>query len=156
MALSRIATYGDACQAYPASIQVSQRLAVMVLQGYGTNLAQIHAQPGQLIIRRRHFAFANEYDVLQRQKASQSGMIAEGCELGRVGRPGASAARPDCLQPLLRFSGSVAARHRLLSAGLAGGWRASAMGVVPDGAGGGWEAPVHVKSGFIFNGPVKG
>ena len=77
----------------PRFQHVSQRLTVMVLQGYGTDVAQIQAQPGQLIIRRRHFAVANEDDVLQRQKASQSGMIAEGRELGRVGRAVASAAR---------------------------------------------------------------
>src|SRR6516225_3188855 len=45
------------------------------------------------MIRRRHCAVAHEDDVLQRQKARQAGMIAEGRALGRVGRAVASAAR---------------------------------------------------------------
>jgi hypothetical protein len=50
-------------------------------------------QPGQLILRRGHLPVADEDNVLQRQKASQSGMVAEGRKLGRVGRAVAGTTR---------------------------------------------------------------
>src|SRR6516164_8519995 len=65
----------------------------MVLEGYGTAGAQVQTKPRHLVLRRGHFAVANEDDVLQWPEASQTGMVAEGRKLGCVGRAVASATR---------------------------------------------------------------
>jgi hypothetical protein len=73
--------------------QVSHGQAVMVLERYGTDVAQVQAQPGQLVLRRGHLAVANEDNVCQRQEARQASLLTEGRQLWRVGRTVAGATR---------------------------------------------------------------
>src|SRR3989442_5122137 len=70
----------------PHRQQGPQGLALLVLPRYGTDVAQIQAQPGQLVFRRGHLAVANEDRVLQRQEVRQPDMCAEGRKLGGVCR----------------------------------------------------------------------
>jgi len=79
----------------PRRQQVPQGLAVLVLERQGTDVAQVQAQPGQLVLCGRHLPVPNEDNVLQRQKVRQLDMFAEGRELRNVRRaiPGAAMQR---------------------------------------------------------------
>ena len=77
---------GECLPGLPRRQQGPQGLALMVLQRYGTDVAQMQAQPGQLVFRRGHLAVANEDRVLQRQEVRQPDMFAEGRKLGGVCR----------------------------------------------------------------------
>ena len=59
---------------------------MLVLHRGRPNVAYPQPQPGQLVLRRRHLAVANDEDLLQRQQRGQLGVLAERLELWHIVR----------------------------------------------------------------------